>query len=131
MRYLFYFCLLLSPAFADPFYSSSKGKPDINFDEDLAKSPIFSPPCQPITATEKIYLPIDLSQLKLIGFIQHQGKFKVLFLDKEKRLIELKENDFIVSSHLQIEKVSLKSVTFIDWKNSSICHEPHRIQLIL
>lgn len=122
---LFCFC---SYCFADPFYLP---EPENTSTAEFAKNNEILPRCKPNSDVENIYLPLDLTQLKLVGIIHINEQYKALFTDKENKLIDLKENDFIVSSHIQIEKVDFKKITIIDWKNTQLCHQPTKIQLKL
>lgn len=133
MPYLFLVILLffLNPVFADPFYPEQPAHHPKSSELNFAKSLAFSPPCLAEKKLENIYLPIDFTQLKLIGIVKNQNIFKALFLDKENKLIDLKEDDFIPSAQIQIEKIDLKQITIIDWQQTSSCHEPYRIQLKL
>ncbi|MDO4697225.1 MAG: hypothetical protein Q4A60_00870 [Pasteurellaceae bacterium] len=130
MRY-FLFLLLFSPcSLADPFYAETPNETKTQ-PHHFADFPPDLPPCKPSETVEKIYLPLDFNQLTLVGLLNIKDQPKALFVDKQNKLIDLKENDFVVSAQIQIKKIDLKSVMMIDWKNSPLCHEPNKIQLKL
>lgn len=130
MRYFLCLFLFSQCCFADPFYAETPNKSAkqpahfADFSQDLT-------PCKPKAEVENVYFPFNIEQFKLVGIVNIKQQFRALFLDKQNKLIELKENDFVVSTQIQVKKIDLKKVIFIDWKNSPICHEPHKIQLTL
>lgn len=138
MNYIVSLFLLLfastSIAQRDPFYGESHVDSfEAQADNNLQKNAKHLASLQDCLTNDfpKISLISPFEQLKLIGLVEIDGEFRALFLDPQQRIIDIKQGEVIEQDFIQIYKISLKSVTYIDWQKSQSCTNPTYIQLKL
>ncbi|KAE9540425.1 hypothetical protein HT665_00705 [Ursidibacter maritimus] len=121
-------------AYADPFYAENDHK---NSRENIAlaegqsneKKQQEISACLADTQLNKLSLPTPFSELRLIGIIKNQEIFTALFIDKQNHITAIKEKQILINEDIQFEKIDLKKIDYIDWKNSSDCDNPIRITI--
>lgn len=124
MKYIFMlFILLANVSYADPFYKEDNPKENDTVDT-VVENNEKSTACMPQNISEILRLDSQFEQLKFIGVFQREKLSKALFLDAEQQVIDLKQGLFIFPDMIEIKQVDLKSVQYIDWKNTTDCLNP-------
>lgn len=124
-------------SYADAFYAE-KEHPEsqenaiqaVKNTQKDAKNQVLLPACLP-KDLNSLSITTEFLQLKLVGIVKFNEQFSALFLDEQQRIIDLKTNDFIENSGVQINEISLKEVRYIDWYQNTTCNNPKIITLKL
>lgn len=121
MKYIFILLMLwLKIGYADPFYKEEKNNTEDIFVENSEEVSA----CMPQSNLETYILETPFEQLKFIGVVEISNKTKALFMDNEQQIIDLKKDLFVLPSMIEIKQIDLKSVQYIDWKNTKDCLNP-------
>ncbi|MGX2950016.1 hypothetical protein ACWIUA_03780 [Ursidibacter sp. B-7004-1] len=121
-------------AYADPFYADNEKEHN---QEQIANTEINQgvkkhweiPACLKNKNTEIVSLSIPFNELKFVGVFKQQDIFIALFIDKEKRITGLKENQLIIDDAIQIEKINLQKIDYLDWTKSNHCIQQNKITI--
>ncbi|OOH85463.1 hypothetical protein BMT54_11815 [Pasteurellaceae bacterium 15-036681] len=128
-----------TPLFADPFYADDElneqePSSQLESQENIRRSlPDNRPICSELTHSQAVTLPIDFTKIKLIGLVKIDNQFNALFIDEQKQLISLKENDFIPNSNVLITQINLKDVQYWQYPQGNIndCETPQALSIKL
>ncbi|WGE89622.1 hypothetical protein [Actinobacillus arthritidis] len=132
-KYLLSFLFFSSVSSADPFYGEQLEDKNSVFsaEKNIAASSDNLTACPAPSPRNNRYLPSKLTQLKFIGVLKKQDKYKAIFMDSQKQLFDLQVNDWLVDEHIQIIDIDLKSISYIDWQTEKNCQSPTSITLKL
>lgn len=129
-----YLALLLTftiPCTADPFFGENQSR-DIPKSEHMGGNTAeISNECLFSENTEKIHLPLSFAQLKFVGVLKNSERIKALFASEQQQLFEFEPNDYITPDNIQITRIDLKSVYYINWREEKNCHSPKQTLLKL
>ncbi|MFA9499466.1 hypothetical protein ACERCG_03325 [Mannheimia sp. E30BD] len=137
MRNYFFFFLFISinALAADPFFgeqltvsneqNSVEALPEIaNISKNLTA-------CKTSESLNSLNLPTEFKKLKLIGLVKINQHSTALFIDEKEQLFDFKENQIIKNQDIEIKNITLKSLTYINWKLTKDCNFPYEITIKL
>ncbi|MDH2999045.1 hypothetical protein A1D22_04105 [Pasteurellaceae bacterium LFhippo2] len=130
---LFSVILFSNTVLADPFYPKEESEA---FPDSAQSSSNFvekRPICAELTYSQAVTLPVDFAKIRLIGLVKIDDQFNALFVDEQKQLISLKENDFLPKSNVLITQINLKSVHYWQYPQGDIneCETPQALSIKL
>ncbi|WP_150539144.1 pilus assembly protein PilP [Actinobacillus vicugnae] len=122
-----------SVSFAEPFYgeASINGNLDENNESLIVKNSESLTACSQPSLEKIRYVPLKLSQLKFIGVLEKDNKYKAIFMTPEKQIFDLQINDWLSDEQIQIVEISLSAIKYIDWQYEKNCNSPAKIILKL
>lgn len=135
MRKLYFSLLLLSlNSLADPFFGeqntghkTEKLEPIVEF----AKNSENITACNIAEDKTRLNLATDFEKLKLVGLVRISDQFSALFIDDKNQLLDLKEGEYLNHQKIEIKTISLKAVTYINWKLTQDCNFPYEVTIKL
>ncbi|AKO49135.1 hypothetical protein [[Haemophilus] ducreyi] len=108
---------------ADPFYGDvTKNRDKVIIENNVLTENIT--PCALPNTLSNISLPVKFEQLKLIGVLKKGQQAKAILINDKKQIFYLKVNDFLLDEHIQITRIDLKSLHYIDWHKEKDCQHP-------
>lgn len=124
-RHLIMTLLLPIYCVADPFYGESEAQSGTSENvPELVKNRDIQTACSAPKDLEPISLEESFSKLQFIGVLKQNDHIKALFSNENKQIIEMRENQFITLDAIQIHKIEMREVHYIQWKNITHCESP-------
>lgn len=133
-KYFLSILLLCCNAVADPFFGTTNITENAQLTEveiDIAKNNENLTACKPSTNLFSINLPTEFEKLKLVGLIKIDNSYRALFIDEKDQLFDFRENELVNNHQIEIKTITLKSITYIDWKLTQHCNTPYEVTLKL
>lgn len=132
-KYILILLFFSSISSADPFYGEKLDDENSTFspESEIAINTENLTACNLPSQRNSRYLPAKLAQLKFIGVLKKQDKYKAIFMDTQKQLFDLQVNDWLDNELIQIVDVDLKSISYIHWQTEKNCQFPTLITLKL
>ncbi|QGM80422.1 hypothetical protein [Otariodibacter oris] len=129
----FLFIILnITIAYADPFYDEEDINEEVKKNEEIIlKNEKSHLNCNKEDNLETINIVEKFQELKLIGIISIDDNFTGLLLNDALRIIELKKDQMIEPSKIQIIDINSKEIEYIDWGKSNNCKTPIKIKLAI
>lgn len=119
--------VLLAPAccIADPFYGKAEAQSATSeYISELAKNSENQTACTVPEGLESLSLEEPFAKLQFIGVLKQNEQIKALFSNENKQIIEMHENQLITHDDIQIHKIEMRAIHYIQWKNTSNCETP-------
>lgn len=141
MRFLLFLSMLILSvnSFSDPFFGevNSKASVEASHSSHQNQGNEFKNNKQNMTACKasdnhtSLNFLSDFEKLRLIGIVSINGVFRALFIDDNNQLYDIKEKQVLNNQQIEIKHITLKSVSYIDWRQTSNCHNPYQVTLKL
>ncbi|WGE75789.1 hypothetical protein [Actinobacillus equuli] len=125
-KYIVGLFLFVPLSIAEPFYGEQLTDESTVFstEKNIAINSENLTACNLPSLRNNRYLPSKLTQLKFIGVLKKQDKYKAILMDAQKQLFELQVNDWLEDELIQIVDIGLKSISYINWQSEKNCQSP-------
>ncbi|EFL79637.1 hypothetical protein [Actinobacillus pleuropneumoniae] len=132
-KYIWILFIFSSISVADPFYGEklARENPTFSADTEIAMNTENLTACNISLPQISRYLPAKLTQLKFIGVLKKEDKYKAILMDAQKQLFDLQVNDWLADELIQIIDIDLKSIRYINWRTEKNCESPTPVILKL
>ncbi|WP_301098973.1 hypothetical protein [Otariodibacter sp.] len=118
-------------SYADPFYNEEDmNKENIN-EQIILKNKELYLDCNRKDSIETINIVEKFQELELIGIIGINNSFTGILLNKNSHIIEIKKDQVLEPSKIQITDINSKEIEYIDWNKSNSCKKPTKIKLAI
>ncbi|WGE51959.1 hypothetical protein [Actinobacillus equuli] len=132
-KYIWILLFFSSVSIAEPFYGEKLADENsrISSESEIAINTENLTACSLPLQRDSRYLPEKLVQLKFIGVVKKQDKYKAILMDAQKQLFDLQVNDWLADELIQIIDIDLKSIRYINWQTEKNCESPTPVILKL
>ncbi|MDE8033826.1 hypothetical protein OQ257_01380 [Actinobacillus equuli subsp. equuli] len=132
-KYIWILLFFSSVSIAEPFYGEKLADENSAFssESEFAINTENLTACGLPLQRDSRYLPEKLAQLKFIGVVKKQDKYKAILMDAQKQLFDLQVNDWLADELIQIIDIDLKSIRYINWQTEKNCESPTPVILKL
>ncbi|WP_018652636.1 hypothetical protein [Actinobacillus capsulatus] len=132
-KYILGLLFFVSVSIAEPFYGEQLADESTVFlaEKSIAIDSEKVTVCPVPSLRNNRYLPSKLTQLKFIGVLKKQDKYKAILMNAQKQLFDLQVNDWLADELIQIVDIDLKSISYINWQSEKNCQSPGLVILKL
>lgn len=132
-KYILSLLFFVSVSIAEPFYGEQLTDENTVFSakEGIAINSENLTACHLPSPRNNRYLPSKLTQLKFIGVLKKQDKYKAILMNAQKQLFDLQVNDWLADELIQVVDIDLKSISYINWQSEKNCQSPSLVILKL